>query len=212
MPALFTPRANVIFRLVLLALGSLAAAAIAAPMIYVRTPWNTGEQMAVDQPIQFDHRHHVLDDEIDCLYCHTDAERSPHAGVPATSVCMGCHSQIWNESPLLETVRRSYFSRQPIPWNRVTDLADFVYFDHSVHVRGGVDCADCHGDVASMARVAKPHAFTMQFCLDCHRDPTGVAGVRAPAERSSMHLAASRPIGGDERRITQLTTCSACHR
>lgn len=212
MPALFTPRANVVLRLALLALGSLAAAAIAAPMIYVRTPWNTGEDMAVDQPIQFDHRHHVLDDEIECLYCHVDAERSPHAGIPATSVCMGCHSQIWNESPLLETVRRSYFSRRPIPWNRVNDLGDFVYFDHSVHVRKGVDCAHCHGDVASMARVAKPVALSMQFCLECHRDPNGVAGVAAPAERSSMRLAAARPIRGDERRITQLTTCSACHR
>lgn len=212
MPALFSPRANVMLRLALLALGLLPVALVLLPMLYVRSPWNTGVQMAVDQPIQFDHRHHVLDDEIECLYCHSDAERSPHAGVPATSVCMGCHSQIWNESPLLESVRRSYFARRPIPWNRVNDLADFVYFDHSVHVRGGVDCAHCHGDVASMPRVAKPRPLTMEFCLDCHRDPARVAGVAAPAERSSMRLSASRLIRGDERRVTQLTTCSACHR
>lgn len=212
MPALFSPRANVTLRLALLALVTGAAAAISAPMIYVRTPWNSGANLAVDQPIQFDHRHHVLDDEIDCLYCHADAERSPHAGVPATSVCMGCHAQIWNESPLLEMVRRSYFARRPIPWNRVHDLGDFVYFDHSVHVRGGVGCAHCHGDVGRMARVEKARAFTMQFCLDCHRDPEAVAGVAKPAERSSMRLAASRVLRGDDSRLTQLTTCSACHR
>jgi Cytochrome c7 and related cytochrome c len=89
--------------------------------------------------------------------------------VPASEVCMGCHAQIWNNSPLLESVRRSYFSGQPLPWNRVHDLGDFAYFDHAVHVQRGIGCVSCHGRVDQMARVEKVAPLTMQWCLDCHR-------------------------------------------
>ena len=91
---------------------SLAAAALAllslplGLMSYVRSTWNTQRFEAIDQPVQFDHRHHVQDDRIDCMYCHFNAETSAFAGVPATEICMGCHSQIWSESPLLEPVRQ----------------------------------------------------------------------------------------------------------
>src|SRR5947208_176944 len=95
------------------------ASAVVAPMIYMRTPYNTGQFNPVDQPVEFDHRHHVQDDGIDCRYCHSTVERSPHASVPSTEVCMGCHNQVWRASPMLEPVRRSYASGAPIPWNRV---------------------------------------------------------------------------------------------
>ena len=208
MKALFAPRANSILWLAISFSFVVASAAVALPMVYVRTPWNTAEFLALDQPVAFDHRHHVEDDEIACLYCHADAERGPYAGVPATEVCMGCHVQIWPESALLESVRRSYFSNQPLRWNRVYDLGDFVYFDHSVHVRRGVQCPSCHGRVEGMARVERAVPRTMGFCLDCHRGHGDFSLRDVPADRSTMTLA-SAPAG---RRITELTTCSACHR
>ncbi|HEY7372075.1 MAG TPA: cytochrome c3 family protein, partial [Polyangia bacterium] len=70
-----------------------AAGAVAFPMVYVRTPYNQDRLFPVDQPVQFDHRHHVADDGIDCRYCHDGAEKGPYAGIPATSVCMGCHAR-----------------------------------------------------------------------------------------------------------------------
>jgi len=169
MPALFPPWTNTALRL---ALGAAVLGAVAAPaglMAYVRSPWNTEQFQAVDQPVEFDHRHHVSDDHIDCLYCHSGAETSRAAGVPATEVCMGCHAQIWDDSPLLESVRRSYFSGEPLPWNRVHDLGDFAYFDHAVHVQRGLGCVACHGRVDQMARVEKIASLSMQWCLDCHR-------------------------------------------
>lgn len=217
MPALFPRWTNTALRLWL---GAGALGLLSVPlgaMIYVRTSWNTQRDEPVDQPVQFDHRHHVQDDHIDCIYCHSSAETTRYAGVPATEVCMGCHSQIWNESPLLEVVRRSYFSDKPIPYNRVHDLGDFVYFDHSVHVRGGVACVSCHGRVDGMARVYKAAPLSMTWCLECHRrqeqrsdvgppralyDP--LAGeLFAPSEAASL----DEPLA-----VSPLTTCSACHR
>jgi hypothetical protein len=99
---------------------------------------------------------------------------------------MGCHSQIWNESPKLEIVRESYFEGIPIRWRRVHNLPDFVYFNHAIHVSKGVGCEACHGRVDQMAAVRQVVTLTMGWCLDCHRAQEG----------------------GRER----LTHCTVCHR
>lgn len=234
MKALFPRWSNTAYRLAWLGLLGVGPLAITGAMVYVRTPWNTGVGDAVDQPVQFDHRHHVIDDDIDCLYCHTGAESSDYAGVPATEVCMGCHAQIWNESPLLEPVRRSYFSGQAIPWNRVHDLPDFVYFNHAVHVQRGVGCVECHGRVDRMARVYQTRSLTMGFCLDCHSRASELLETHAPAAgeagESVAHAAGEgegaaqpalfgrlaigegSPLSLGPKRHDALTTCSACHR
>jgi hypothetical protein len=228
MNALFPRWSNTAYRLALLALVSVAPLGIAGAMVYVRTPWNTGVGDAVDQPVQFDHRHHVIDDEIDCLYCHSGAESSDYAGVPATDVCMGCHAQIWNESPLLETVRRSYFSGQAIPWNRVHDLPDFVYFNHAVHVQRGVGCVECHGRVDRMARVYRAQSLSMGFCLDCHSRASELPeasisadarangsegeGVTQPALFGRLAIGDGSALSLGPKRHDALTTCTACHR
>jgi hypothetical protein len=55
-----------------------------------RLPGNQ-QGYAPAQPIAFSHRQHAGELQISCLYCHSGAERSPHAGIPATSMCMNCH-------------------------------------------------------------------------------------------------------------------------
>jgi hypothetical protein len=213
MAALYPPWANTVYRLALAGLLLAGGALIVVPMIYVRTPYNTSQLEPWEQPVAFDHRHHVRDDGIECLYCHSSAERSANAGVPTTAVCMGCHDQVWNRSPLLEPVRRSYFTGTPIAWRRVHDLPDFVYFDHSVHVARGIGCERCHADVGGMARVVQVQPLTMGWCLDCHRDPEAAIperGAPANAWTATVGLFAELPAGS--RDITRLTTCTACHR
>ena len=104
----------------------------------------------VEQPVQFSHQHHDGGIGIDCRYCHTSVEVSPSAGIPPTKTCINCHSQIWNTSPYLEPVRASFRDDKPLDWTRVHDLPDFVYFNHSIHVRKGVGCETCHGRVDHM--------------------------------------------------------------
>ncbi len=174
-------------RLAIVGLAIGACGAVAAPMIYVRTPWVTGQNQPVLQPVMFDHRHHAEDDGIACLYCHPAAETSAYAGVPATAVCMGCHNQVWPDSPQLAAVRASFFTGEPIAWRRVNWVPDFVYFHHAVHVRHGIACAKCHGDVNAMAQVQQQAPLTMAFCLACHRE-------------RQREVARS------------LTTCTTCHR
>jgi hypothetical protein len=214
MPALFPKWSNTAVRIVL---GALVVLALGLPGVlsaFMREPFATGAGFQVVQPVEFDHRHHVADDGIDCRYCHSTAETSPYAGVPPTATCMNCHNQVWNDSPLLEPVRRSYFRGEPIPWRRVHELPDFVYFDHSIHVNRGIGCVSCHGRVDQMPYTEQASDLTMGWCLDCHRDPT--PNLRPLSEITSMTWKARND---DELRALEahygtrrLTTCTACHR
>lgn len=171
MANLFPPGANTAFRVVLAGALGLVVGTPLLLMVLVRSPLGTGQGDLVAQPLQFDHRHHTGDEGIDCRYCHYEVERSPYAGVPPTSICMGCHAQIWNRSPMLDGVRESVTRNVPIRWQRVNNLPDFVYFDHSIHVKKGVGCETCHGRVDRMAVVTQAAPLTMGWCLDCHRNP-----------------------------------------
>jgi hypothetical protein len=209
---LFPVWVDTVFRLALIGAALTVPALFVFPMVYVRTPYNQDRLFPTDQPVQFDHRHHVQDDGIACLYCHSGAETTAYAGIPATEVCMGCHSQIWNEAPLLEPVRRSFFSGQPIVWRRVHAVPDFVFFNHAVHVRRGLTCAQCHGDVASMALAEKVKPLTMGWCLDCHRR-NQLASLDAPVPLASdSSRAPPRHPQGTFYSVPRLQNCTACHR
>jgi hypothetical protein len=198
-------------------LAVLGVAAIPTSMIlWVRTPYVTKQDQPVDQPIAFDHRHHVRDDGVDCLYCHYEAERSKNAGVPPTSVCMNCHSQVWQESSRLAPVRASWFLAEPIRWRRVHQLPQFVYFDHSAHVSHGVGCRECHGRVDLMGQVYPVASLTMQWCLGCHNDPD--PHLRPPTAITDMEwepAGSPREVGAEIRRqlhVDPTVSCTGCHR
>ena len=123
------------------------------------------------QPIPFSHEHHVAGLGIDCRYCHTSVEVSATAGIPPTATCYNCHKLIWKDSPMLEPVRSSFRTGEPIHWTKIHDLPDFAYFDHSIHVAKGVGCAECHGRVDKMALMRSEHALQMRWCIECHRNP-----------------------------------------
>src|SRR6266849_3807850 len=170
MAQIFHPSTNTIAKLsivgVLLVVPALGIAGYGFNMSYglnLRTP--------IEQPIPFSHKHHVGDDGIDCRYCHTSVEKSAFAGIPPTHTCMTCHSQIWTNSPLLQPVRDSFETGRPLVWTRVHDLPDFVYFNHSIHIKKGISCASCHGRVDEMPITWKEHTLSMSWCLDCHRNP-----------------------------------------
>jgi hypothetical protein len=216
MRPLFTPRSDTIFR-VCLGLAAIAIGSIPLSMIlWARTPYVTKQYDPVDQPVAFDHRHHVRDDGIDCLYCHYEATRSKYAGAPPTSVCMNCHSQVWQQSKRLAPVRASWFGDEPLRWRRVHQLPDFVYFDHSAHVSHGVGCVECHGRVDLMGRVYAVAPLTMQWCLDCHRSPE--PHLRPLDEITNMEWTPPRSrdeLGTELRQqlgVAPPSNCIGCHR
>ncbi len=217
MRPLFPPWANsAMWSVTILLLVGVLGLPIAL-MVYMRTPYVTDQFIEKEQPIQFDHRHHVLDDGIDCLYCHYLADRSPWAGVPPTELCMNCHSQIWNDAPLLEPLRESFFTGRPIKWARVNGIPDFVFFNHEVHIHRGVGCATCHGRIDQMAAVHADSTLHMKWCLDCHRRPelflrpldqiTNMDWELPPGEQLILGRELKAKLS-----IVPPTSCTGCHR
>ncbi len=225
MPQIFHRSFNVLSRLSIFGAVFLLAGAAWAGLVLIRSSYVTNIGIARTQPVQFSHAHHVNGLGIDCRYCHTSVEDSSFAGLPPTKTCMNCHSQIWVGSQMLAPVRESYASGDSIPWERVHRLADFVYFDHSIHVAKGIGCASCHGRVDEMQAVYQKGTLLMEWCLDCHRHPE--ENVRPRDEVFNM---AFRPEDLTDRagkpytqetlgpelvekyHIRRLQECSACHR
>jgi cytochrome c2 len=122
------------------------------------------------QPINFSHKLHAGDMEIDCGYCHTGVYKGKQAGIPSSSICMNCHNTIKRESPEIQKIYRAIETNTPIEWVRVHNLPDLAYFNHSQHTAvGGLDCENCHGDVKNMEVVQQRSSLTMGWCIDCHR-------------------------------------------
>jgi hypothetical protein len=192
---------------------------IAAVMVarWRMSPENAQAQV-VSQPIRFSHKHHVGDDGIDCRYCHTSVEKSSFAGLPSTDICLTCHSQLYRDSPELAPLHDSARTGKPIRWNRVNDVPDFVYFDHSIHVNKGVACVECHGRVDQMPLTWRAAPMEMQWCLHCHR--SAPEHIRPLSEVFLMQDA--KPLSREEiKQLSQmlqlqntrrLTDCSTCHR
>jgi hypothetical protein len=216
MGALFPRSANTVVRLGALLLLATPLLVVGGLYVYSFSPLYTSQYSQVEQLIQFDHRHHVWDDGIDCRYCHRTVETSPYAGIPPTSICMTCHEQIWNKSPLLDEVRARYFSDRAIPWSRVHRLPDFVYFNHSIHVNKGIGCVSCHGRVDQMALVEQVAPLTMAWCLDCHRNPSSRLRPSEEITNMSWDPGPNRDQLASELtqkyQVSTRTNCTTCHR
>ncbi len=219
MPQFFHSSSNFIARLslVLAILG--AGGGLSALLITSRSPYNTQQGKPVNQPVPFSHKHHVKGLGIDCRHCHFSVEESGFAGIPPTKTCMTCHSQIWNEAPMLEPVRESYRSDESLNWVRVHDLPDYVYFNHSIHVNKGVGCQSCHGNVDEMPLMWKENTLQMDWCMECHWSPE--MNLRPKSEITSMtweppasseeHMKLAHELA-DEYNVKSKVSCSTCHR
>ena len=219
MPQIFRRSANTLSKVSIFGLLSLVGGLILLAIVLARSSYVTRQQIFVEQPLQFSHMHHVTDDGIDCRYCHTAVETSYSAGIPPTQTCMNCHSQIWADSPYLEPVRASYRDNKPIEWERVHDLPEYAYFNHSIHVAKGVGCSTCHGSIDNMPAVWQENTLQMEWCLQCHREPEKY--IRPKSEIYNMQwqdsdltteerlqLKADYKIRSQE----MMTSCSSCHR
>ena len=179
------------------------------------------------QPVPFSHKLHAGTLKMDCRYCHNTVEKAGHAAIPATATCGNCHGGnrtkpgatlgiVHPESPLLEPVRTSLESANPVTWERVHDLPDFVYFNHSAHINRGVSCVSCHGRIDKMEVVTQVETLSMKWCIDCHRNPE--PNIRDPQLVTKLDF---KPEGdaeeyhkkwAEELNINPNISCSTCHR
>ena len=166
---------------------------------YALWPSNLEIGYQPEQPIDFSHAIMAGQFKIECIYCHSQAEKGAHATIPPTTTCMKCHTEILpkdsqgNLKSNVADLLRYWEEKKPVQWAKVYDLADFVYFDHSRHIAGGVECEECHGKVETMDRVERVYSLKMGWCLECHREP--------PTDLTPEGQATRGP-----------TYCSTCHR
>lgn len=215
MPAIFPRWTNNIP----IAIGLLAPL-VGAGLIFAVWYWFSASYTDVgyrpQQPVAYSHKVHAGDMGIDCRYCHNTVEQAAQASIPPTATCMNCHEQVKTESLRLRKVRESWKTGEPIEWVRVHQLPDYVYFDHSVHVAGGVGCVSCHGRVDKMVVVELDQPLSMGWCLDCHRDPE--PNLRPLDQVTNMNW---DPATADydpkrdparKRQVNPPLYCSGCHR
>ena len=187
MAQVFDRSSNALARASLVLTGLIVIALGVALNSLQRSPWVTRQGQRPDQPVPFSHKHHVEGLGLQCQYCHTSVEKSSYAGIPPTKTCINCHSQIWTNAQLLEPVRTSWASGESIPWIRVHDLPDYVYFNHEIHVNKGIGCASCHGRVDEMPLMYQQNSLQMEWCLNCHRNPSN--NLRPTSEIYNMSWA-----------------------
>jgi hypothetical protein len=171
--------------------------------------------LAPAQPIPFSHEIHAGALALSCEYCHTEARRSIYAGVPPLQTCMGCHAQVKKDNPDVQLIHQAWCGKpecaieedaygQPVAppeartpeRQKVHDLPDYVYFAHKRHVRAGVQCTECHGQIATQGAkkpgrtaegdidplaplavqdvMIRETTLQMGWCLDCHANHPSV--------------------------------------
>lgn len=189
------------------------------------------------QPIAFSHKIHAGKNAINCVYCHSGAEKSKTAGIPSVNVCMNCHKGI-SKGPETGTTeiakiyeaagwdpdKADYTKPQkPIEWIKVHNLQDFVYFSHQQHVVvGKQDCVNCHGDVKEMTTAKQVSPLTMGWCIDCHK-ATEVPGIQDnpyyekllnnESLHSTLHRTLAEKYKGQPITVAKMggIECAKCH-
>jgi len=136
-----------------------------------------------EQPIKFSHKIHAGQNKINCVYCHSSAEKSRHAGIPSANVCMNCHKGVQEGRTTGKTEiakiyaavgwdveKQAYTGKEtPIKWVKIHNLPDHAYFNHSQHVVvGKLECQECHGQIQEMETVEQFAPLTMGWCIKCH--------------------------------------------
>jgi hypothetical protein len=170
-------------------------------VIWMILPRTSNEGYIPEQPIPFSHKLHAGQYKMDCRYCHTSAYKSAHAGVPALSTCMGCHTVVKAESPWIQQIQKAYAEGKPIEWVRIHELPDHAHFNHKRHLAKGVTCQTCHGNVQDMEKVYQAQPLTMGWCLNCHRGfdaPKNILKSTYPDQKDPVGPVA--PFG-----------CNTCH-
>ena len=192
-----------------------------------RETCNTTERVAygavdsseeLEQPVNYSHKLHAGKLQIECQYCHTYARRSIHAGIPPSQVCMNCHSK--GKVPIEDRSEKAqndikylwekFNKNEEIAWIKVHDVPDFVHFPHKRHVKAGVLCQECHGEVQDDHTVARRVGeLTMGWCLNCHENHESIrSNYCEETDENGILL----PCEDEQLRRAEIKDCWNCHK
>lgn len=200
--------------------------------ILARAAWfgllyvNVTQGYEPEQPIWFSHQIHAGKNGINCVYCHSGAEKSRTAGIPSANVCMNCHKAIKKGTfsgkveiskiyaALDYDVEKDKYGDNPTPikWVKVHNLPDLSYFNHSQHVVvGEIACQKCHGPVEEMHVMRQESMLTMGWCIDCHR--TTEVKMEGNAYYDELHKNLKESYPGEKITVDKMggIDCARCH-
>ena len=128
-----------------------------------------------EQPIKFSHVTHVQKNKMECQYCHWSVGKASYAAIPEVKTCMGCHEalvpgQTEEQKVEIKKIKDAYAAGKPIEWNKVHVMPDYLKFNHKRHVKAGVSCQECHGQIPEMEKVERVSSMKMGWCVSCHRE------------------------------------------
>jgi len=157
------------------AIPGLLLLALCAVLLSAYSGASSSQGRGPEQPIAFPHPKHAGPVNkgglgMNCVYCHSAANKSPDPGMPSMQTCMGCHTVVGTGKPEIKKLAAYYKGGQgtPVPWERVHKVPEYVHFPHMRHVNAGVTCQSCHGQVQEMDRVYQAASLNMGWCLNCH--------------------------------------------
>jgi hypothetical protein len=99
-------------------------------------------------------------------------------------------------------------TKRPIPWVKVHDLPDFVHFTHKRHVKAGLECQECHGEVQDDMTVGRRVSeLTMGWCLNCHESHPSIQENYCEGEELTNGTCYEAEL-----RRTEIKDCYTCHK
>lgn len=164
-----------------------------------------------EQPIAFSHKIHAGENQMPCQYCHAYTAKAAQPGIPSVRACMGCHTFIPGEDRNYDyngaeinfkeeiTKLRGFWERgEPIPWVKFHFIPEHASFTHQPHIRAGLECAECHGQVDTVDLLVPVNKIEMGFCISCHN-------TKLKSEQQMIQIAE------EGKELVYLKDCQICH-
>ena len=141
-------------------------------------PAAAAQQATKPQPVPFSHKVHTQFFP-DCLDCHQLASDGWTMSYPDTEKCMTCHATVKTDSPAIKQLAEYQARKKPLPWVKIYQVPDFVFFSHRTHLKKAkLDCETCHGPVRERDVLTKEKPTSMQACITCHKEKGAPANCR----------------------------------
>jgi hypothetical protein len=147
-------------------LWTLALAALS--MRAAPEPHQTPAPPAPVQPIPYSHKQHVAMG-LQCRGCHVNPDAGKLMTYPPTATCLTCHAAVAVDRPAIKKLAAFAAAGTPVPWVRVYQVPDYVFWRHGPHLGADVTCVECHGPVAERDVISREtDVTTMLGCRTCH--------------------------------------------